>query len=96
MTGSFVVSGENTTVRFEYTAQTVKIQEVISDSAERLFDRGFGDHGTEEEPRLFSDQSNQEKLDLVDAYVKKVIVNMANDQRLSAAREAVVIVEHEI
>ncbi len=84
------------TVAFSYTATTAKIVEVLSDASEALFDRGLGDHGTKEAPIVFADLSNQDKMDLVDKYLKDVIVNMANDFKLKSAKDAVEVVEHEI
>ena len=84
------------TVAFSYTATTAKIVEVLSDASEALFDRGLGDHGDEETPIVFDDLSNQDKLDLVDAYIKDVIINMANTKQLDKARDEVEVVEHEI
>jgi len=84
------------TVAFSYTATTAKIVEVLSDASEALFDRGLGDHGDEETPIVFDDLSNQDKLDLVDAYIKDVIINMANAKLLSKAKDEVEVVEHEI
>ncbi len=85
-----------TTVNFDYTATTAKIVAVIGDTAEALFDRGRGDHGTEEEPIVFGDLSNQDKLDIVDEYVKDVIVNMANQKLLDKAKDAVEVEKHSI
>ena len=84
------------TVAFSYTATTAKIVEVLSDASEALFDRGLGDHGDEEAPIVFADLSNQDKLDLVDDYIKDVIINMANAKLLSKAKDAVEVEEHEI
>ena len=74
----FTVDDGNTTVTFEYTAETAKIQSIVGDAAEYLFGKGYGDHGSEEEPVVFDDLTNQEKLDIVDEYVKKVVVDCAN------------------
>ena len=84
------------TVAFSYTATTAKIVEVLSDASEALFDRGLGDHGTEEAPIVFADLTNQDRLDIVDGYLKNVIVNMANDFKLKSAKDAVEVVKHEI
>ena len=84
------------TVAFSYTATTAKIVEVLSDASEALFDRGLGDHGDEETPIVFADLSNQDKLDIVDGYIKDVIVNMANSQKIKAAKDAVEVEKHEI
>ena len=93
---TFTTADGNTKISFEYTATTAKIVEVLSDASEALFDRGRGDHGTEETPIVFADLSNTDKLDIVDEYIKDTVVNMANDKLLSKAKTAVTVVEHEI
>ena len=45
--------------------------------AHELWERGLGDHGTLEEPIAWEDLSNQDKLDIVDGYMKGVVMNMA-------------------
>jgi len=77
MSGTFEVNGSDTTVRFEYTKPTTMVQAIIGDAAEYLFDHGKGDHGDEENPIVFADLTNQDKLDLVAANVPLVIINMA-------------------
>ena len=49
-----------------------------------------------EAPIVFADLTNQDKLDIVDGYLKDVIVNMANDFKLKSAKDAVEVVEHVI
>ena len=93
---TFTTADGLTSVSFKYTATTAKIVAVVGDASEMLFDRGLGDHGDEETPIVFDDLSNQDKLDLVDAYIKDVIINMANAKLLSKAKDAVEVVEHEI
>jgi hypothetical protein len=94
MTGSFTVSGGNTTVTFEYTALTAKVQDVVGDASHLLWDRGYGDHGTEESPILFADLTNQQKLNIVDLHVKNVMLDLANTfksldaQRIARETEA--------
>ena len=85
-----------TSVSFKYTATTAKIVAVVGDASEMLFDRGLGDHGDEETPIVFADLTNKEKLDIVDGYIKDVIVNMANAKLLSKAKDAVEVENHEI
>ena len=96
MSATVTTDSGDTTVSFAYTATTEKIVSVVGDASEALFDRGLGDHGDEETPIVFDDLSNQDKLDLVDAYIKDVIINMANAKLLSKAKDEVEVVEHEI
>lgn len=93
---TFNVDGLNTTLSFEYTATTAKIQDLIGDCSEALFDRGRGDRGTEKAPIVFADLTNQDKLDIVDDYIKDVIVNMANAKKLSKIKDEVSITEYEL
>jgi len=90
----FTTSNGQTEVSFNYTATTAKIVEVLSDASEALFDRGLGDHGSEEEPIVFADLSNTEKLNIVDDYIKEIIVNRANQFKLDEAKDAVEVEEH--
>ena len=88
MAGTFLVDGINTTVTFEYAALTTTVQSVVGDAAEYLFDKGYGNHGTEEIPIVFADLTNQEKLDIVDAHVRSVILALANTHKSVKAQEA--------
>ena len=72
----FTVSGTKTKVIFEYEALTAKVVAVIGDVAENLWVKETNKDGVVTNP--FADATNQEKLDVVDAHVKSVIVDMAN------------------
>ena len=91
---AFITDNGNTTVSFAYKATTAKIVSVLSDASESLFKNGRGDHGSEEEPIVFADLSNTEKLDIVDDYIKDIIVNRANQFKLDEAKDAVEITKH--
>jgi len=88
MAAKFTVDGSDVTVCLEYTAPIAKAQDVIGDAAHYLYDHGKGDHGTDEEPTTFDDLSNQDKLDLVDAHVKQVILDLSNAYMINVAKEA--------
>lgn len=96
MAGTFEVSGTDLTIEFSYTGNLEKVQEIVTDAAHYLFEHG----GTEEEPVVFDSLSNQEKLDLVDEHVKRVILDMANSYKSNAAqiaaREAASLAEYEL
>jgi len=77
MSAEFEVSGTDVIVRFEYTAPIVTAQKAITDAAHYLWDHGYGNHGTEEEPILFSSLSNQDKLNIVSTHLKTVIIDAA-------------------
>lgn len=87
MASSFTVNGANTKVTFEYTAPTATIQNIIGGGAEYLWDHGFGDHGTPETPVLFSSLTNNQKLDIVEDHLKKVMLDLANTQKSIKAQE---------
>jgi len=72
----FTVDGTNTTVKFEYTALTAKVQEVIGACAEALWQEETDEEGVVTNP--FADATNAQKLAVVDKHVKSVIVDMAN------------------
>ena len=97
---TFEVNGTNLTIEFSYTGPLTTVQEIIEDAARYLFSHGKGDHGTEEEPIIFEDLSNNERLALVDKYVKRVILDMANSHKSNAAqkvaREAAAAEEYEL
>jgi hypothetical protein len=82
MAGTFTVNGSNTTIRFEYTATTVKIQDVLGAAA-----RVFYDLDAVETPltKTFDQLTNQEKLNLVDKYVRKYVNNAALQKSVADA-----------
>ena len=67
----------------------VEGNEVVDLAGEELFVRGQGDHGTEENPIEVGDISDADKLDLVKAHQKAVIVNLANHRKLTVAVDVV-------
>ena len=73
------VAGKTTIT--EYTrADTAVIVDKYGKAAKYLFLKGRGNHGTEEEPRFFSDLSNQEKLQIVTEWRIEGVYNMAATQ----------------
>jgi len=95
MAATFIVSGANTTINFEYTAPTTAVLAIVPAAAHYLWDHGYGDHGTEEEPIGFGDLTNQQKLDVVDAYIRQTIIDLANTYKSVAAQDAARIIEQE-
>ena len=93
MTANFEVIDGKLRVAFWYQGDTDKVQAILEDAAEYLWEHGFGDHGTEEEPLLFEDLTNQEKLDFVDLHVRRVIINLANSWKSAEAQRIVREVE---
>jgi hypothetical protein len=93
MAGRFVVDGANTTIIFEYTQITTKMSAFVTDCAEYLWNRGYGDHGTPAIPKLFSDLTNQQKLNLVDQYFRRSGLDSANNNKSLKAQNAARAVE---
>jgi len=89
MISTFTVLTDKTTITFKATALTTLVQSILGSAAEYLFDKGYGDHGTEETPKVFADLTNQQKLDLVGKHLKQVILDLANTQKINKAQEEV-------
>jgi len=88
MTASFKTDGANTTVTFAYTAPTQKVVDTAEAAAHYLWEHGYGDHGDEENPILVSDLTNQQKLNLIDQHVRRVILDIAKDYHVNSEQEA--------
>ena len=88
MTSKFTVIGTETKITFEWTALTEKIVSIVGDCAEYLWNHGYGNHGTEEAPILFDDLNNNQKLALVEAHLKDVIINASNTFKSIKAQDA--------
>ena len=88
MTATFTVLSGNTTMTFVYTAPTAMVQSIVGDCSEYLWNHGYGDHGTVDIPILFTALTNQQKLNLVDAYLKQCVVDAANAMKSNRAQDA--------
>ena len=95
MASKFTISGTETKITFEWTALTEKIVSIVGDCAEYLWEHGYGNHGTEEAPILFDDLNNNQKLALVEAHLKDVIINASNTFKSLEAQEAARLLEEE-
>ena len=80
----FIVSGDKIKIVFEYEALTTKVQPIIEDCAESLWVEETED---EVVTNPFSKATNQEKLNIVDEYIKDIIVNLANSQKIKVAQD---------
>jgi len=89
----FTTKDDKITITFEYTALTTKVQPIIEDCAESLWVEETED---EVVTNPFSKATNQEKLNIVDEYIKDIIVNRANQFKLDKAKDAVEVEEHVI
>jgi len=87
MTGTFTVIGDEIKIEFAYQADAAKVENTITDASNRLWDQGFGDHGDEENPIVFGDLTNNQKLAIVDQAVKAFIIDNATLFRSSNAAE---------
>ena len=88
MSSKFTTIGTKTKITFEYEHDTAMIVSVVDDCAEYLWEHGYGDKGTEEAPIVFDDLNNNQKLALVEAHLKDVIINAANTHKSIEAQEA--------
>jgi len=95
MTSKFTISGDQTTITFSWTALTEKIVSIVGDCSEYLWEHGYGDHGTEETPIVFDDLNNNQKLALVEAHLKDVIINASNTFKSVRAQDAARLLEAE-
>jgi len=79
----FTTKDDKITITFEYTALTTKVQPIIEDCAESLWVEETED---EVVTNPFSKATNQEKLDVVDAYVKRILLDMSNSWKSNEAQ----------
>lgn len=90
MSASFTVSGGNTTINFSYTTTTENIISIIGDAAHCLWLRG--EQYNPDNPVVFEDLTNQQKLNIVDDYLKSNIVKIANEYKFKKVKEDAVMV----
>jgi len=82
MAGSFSSTGGDTTVTFAYTTNTTKMLNIITAAAHCLWNMGYGDHTY---PNTFAGLNNQQKVDIVDAFIKWRIKEFAKQQTINDA-----------
>ena len=85
MTAIFKVDGTKVTVSFSYKAEIELVQEVVNACAEYLWVEELDEN--EEVINPYEDASNQDKLDIVDAHIKSVLLNMADSFRSNQAQK---------
>ena len=66
-------SAGNRTVTITYTSTIAKVDTTLSNASQDLYLQGYGD-----QTKAWSSMTNQEKLNVVDDFVKKSIVAIAN------------------
>ena len=92
MATTFKQSGTNGILTMQYTAPLASIAAVMDDACHQLWDRGLGDHGTEEQPKTYEQLTLAQKEKIVDAYTVQVYLELAkqykSDLDAQAARDA--------
>ena len=89
MAGTFVVNGDQTTVTFTYTALTQKVLDTVNDAVGYLYPAIFGEVLDGEGVLIpFDNLSNQQKLDVLDAWLLKGILDIAKEHNRNAAINA--------
>jgi hypothetical protein len=80
MTAEFETVNGKLKVTFWYQADLAKTQAILEDATEYLWNHGYatGD--------FYNDLTNQEKLDIVDKHVKRVILDLANSFKSTEAQ----------
>ena len=76
MTTTYTVNGTNGTLDITFTAPRTQIENVLNDAVHSLFDRGYGNHGTDG-LRQYSALTTTEKAAIVDQYTKETYVALA-------------------
>ena len=89
MAGKFVVNGDNTTVTFEYTALTQKVIDSVGDAVAYLYPAIFGEVLDGEGVLIpFDNLTNQQKLNVLDKWLLKGILDLATQYHVQAAKRA--------
>ena len=89
MAGKFVVNGDQTTVTFTYTALTTKVLATVNDAVGYLYPAIFGEVlDGEGKPIPFAELTNQQKLNVLDAWLLKGILDLAKEHNRNAAIDA--------
>ena len=92
MPASFSVNGQNTTITITITGTTANIQNVFGIVTLYLWNNGLGNHGTDFNPILFTDLTNQQKLDIFYAFivrsVKEILLLDAREKSKAANQAA--------
>ena len=75
MAGTFVVNGANTTVTFSHVKPTAAMQAIINSAAHYLVT----------DQTIFDGMTNQQKLAVVDDYIRKQVMAIARTSDINAA-----------
>jgi len=89
MAGKFVVNGDQTTVSFTWTALTTKVLATVNDAVGYLYPHIFGEVLDAEGVLIpFEALTNQQKLNVLDAWLLKGILDLAKEHNRNAAIDA--------
>jgi len=77
MAGTFEVNGDETTITFEYVANTTRVINSLNDAVHYLYPAIFGEVLVEDSIVPFEELTNQQKLNVLDAWVRKTILDLA-------------------
>jgi hypothetical protein len=66
------------TATFKIAAEEKNLTAIMNDASAYLFEKGYGNHGTTEEPITFDSLKDEEKVAIVDEHLKRVVLDMAN------------------
>ena len=80
MSSSISTTGPNTTITFAYTASTTTMVSIVGDAARYIWDSTGGDVA------VFTAMTNAQKVALVEEYIRKTIVDLANVYKLAQAQ----------
>ena len=78
MAAEFSVDNGEVVITMTWQNSQEVIERVVFDAAAYLFAKGFGDHGTDEEPIVFGDLNAQQKLNLVYNHFTQVAKDAAD------------------
>ncbi len=78
MTGKFIRIKDNTTLKLEFEDLSPMPEDTVKAAAHELWDRaGLGDHGDTEDLILFEALDEQDHIDILFNYAKRVILDLA-------------------
>lgn len=83
MPASFIVDGDNVTVRFDYTANLTKAQDAVDAASHFHYGDGMGDGQVP-----FDDLTWQQKIDLLHVKLRQQILNWARQYEVRVAQRA--------
>jgi len=84
MTATFQTTPPNTIIIFSYIAPTAKVIQVVTDCSHYLWNQGYGNHDID---ITFESLTNQQKLNLVDIFLRNSILDMAKSYSVNLASD---------